>query len=294
MNGSSETPVVVGIDGTGRSLRALMWAAHDAFLRGLPVHIVHTLPRYEGDFFLFPPGRFEAAEEHGRAMVAEALALVRQAFPDVPCATDMPMRSPSAALLDQAKHAHSLVLGGKGDNVGNLLLGSTALQVVGHARCPVVIVGHVSAGHDRIAVGTDGSASSAAALAYAFDEAHLRGAELHVVSGLGLPQGWPTHLLRPLPEDNAEVAARRQEVEEQAAPLRQRYPDVKVIYSVHRLEPLAALETASHHADLLVLGSRGRGGFHGLAVGSTTHKMLHFASCPMAVVHTEPAAGDSP
>jgi len=49
--------------------------------------------------------------------------------------------------------------------------------------------------------------------------------------------------------------------------------------------PLHALATASHRADLLVLGSRGRGGFHGLAVGSTTHKLLHMAGCPTAIVH---------
>jgi len=47
------------------------------------------------------------------------------------------------------------------------------------------------------------------------------------------------------------------------------------------------LATASHRADLLVVGSRGRGGFHGLAVGSKTHKLLHMAGCPTAVVHVQ-------
>ncbi len=179
-------------------------------------------------------------------------------------------------------------------SLGNLLLGSTALQVVGHAPCPVIVVGQVSAGHDLIAVGTDGSADSSAALDYAFAEAQLRGADLQVVSALGLPQGWPRHLLRPLPDDNAEVAARRDTVEQQIAHLRERHPGVKVTLNVHRVEPLAALETASHHADLLILGSRGRGGFHGLAVGSTTHKMVHFASCPTAIVHAGHTTASSP
>lgn len=298
-----DEPIVVGIDGTGRSLRALMWAANDAFLRELPLRIVHALPRYEGDFWLFPPGRFEVAEEHGREMVGETVALVRQSFPDLQFSTDMPMGSPAAALEDEAEHAHSIVLGAKGADVGNLLLGSTALQIVGHVPCPVVVVGHLSSPHDRIAVGTDGSQNSSAALAYAFDEASLRGAELHVVSGLGLPQGWPTHLLRPLPEDDDEVAARQQQIETQVKALRDKDWRVKVTFSVHRLDPLESLVTASHHADLLVLGSRGRGGFHGLAVGSTAHKMLHLASrahqevggvlCPMAVVHPEPTSGDA-
>jgi nucleotide-binding universal stress UspA family protein len=281
-----DEPVVVGVDGTGRSLRAVLWAAHDAFLRVRSLRIVHTLPRYEMDVPLFPPGRFEVAEEHARAVVAEAGALARQAYPDVPQSTDLPMRSPAAALIGESDRAEAIVLGNKGDNIGNLLLGSTALQVVGHAHCPVVVVGQVSVGHDRVAVGTDGSADSAAAMAYAFDEAHLRGAELQVVSALGLPQGWPNHLLRPLPEDNEEVDARREAVEGQLALLREQRPGVRVILSVHRYDPIAALASASHHADLLVLGSRGRGGFHGLAVGSTTHKMLHFTGCPMAVVRS--------
>ncbi|MGD9959387.1 universal stress protein [Nocardioides sp.] len=278
------TPVVVGVDGTGRSLRAVMWAAHDAFLRARPLRIVHTLPRYEMDIPLFPPGRFELAEEHGRAVIAEAVAIVRQAYPDVPCSTALPMRSPAAALIEESARAQGIVLGSKGDNVGNLLLGSTALQVVGHADCPVIVVGHVSAGHNRIVAGADGSPGSTAALAYAFEEAHLRGADLHVISALGLPQGWPTHLLRPLPEDNAEVDVRHQVVEQQLASLRHQHPGVNVVLSAHRLDPLAALDSASQHADLLVLGSRGLGGFHGLAIGSTTHKMLHFANCPVAVV----------
>jgi nucleotide-binding universal stress UspA family protein len=285
-----DAPIVVGVDGTGRSLRAVLWAAEDADLRGRPLRIVHTLPRYEMDVPLFPPGRFEVAEEHSRAVVDEARSLALQAHPDLRLSTDTPMRSPAAALIEESEGAQAVVLGSKGDNVGNLLLGSTALQVVGHARSPVVVVGQVSTGHRRVAVGTDGSPDSAAALAYAFDEAHLHGADVRVVSALGLPQGWPRHLLRPLPEDNAEVDARREAVEEQLAPLREKHPHVTVSLNVHRYDPLATLESASHHADLLVLGSRGRGGFHGLAIGSTTHKMLHFAGCPMAVVR----AGASP
>lgn len=281
--------VVVGVDGTGRSLRALMWAAHEASLRNSPLHIMHMLPRWEGDFPLFPPGRFEEAEAQGRDVVDEALALARQAYPGLAVTAEMPMSTPAAALLGASDHAEVVVLGGKGEDVGNALLGSTVLQVVGHARCPVVVVGHPSAGHGRVVVGTDGSADAAAATAYAFEAASLRGDALEVVSALGLPQGWPTHLLRPLPEDTAEVTDRRNQLEREIAPLRQTHPDVEVILNVHRLDPITTLASASHRADLLVLGSRGRGGFHGLAVGSVTHKLLHFTSCPTAVIRSQPA-----
>ncbi|MFY9915286.1 MAG: universal stress protein, partial [Nocardioidaceae bacterium] len=265
-------PIVAGVDGSGRSLRAVMWAAHDAALRGCPLRLVHTLPRWEGDFPAFPPGRFEEAERHGRGVVDEAASLVREAYPDLEVTTHLPMGTPTQVLLAEAENAQSVVLGAKGEAVGNMLMGSTTLQLVGHAPCPVVVVGHASAGHHRIVVGTDGSPDSARALQYAFEEASLRKARLRVVNALGLPQGWPKHLLRPLPEDNEEVAIRRQEVEDQLAALRGQHPDVTVEVHVHRLDPVPVLTDATHKADLLVMGSRGRGGFHGLAVGSVTHK----------------------
>ncbi len=281
-------PVVVGVDGTGRSLRALTWAAHEARLRGVELLVVHALPRYEADFPFFPPGRFEEAEARGHRVVAEAVALVRETHPEVTVVTDLPMQTPAQALLELSGRARVVALGAKGEDVGNLLLGSTALQVVGHADCPVVVVGHASAGHDRIAVGTDGSPDSGAALTVAFEEARLRGARLSVVSALGLPQGWPRHLLRPLPPADEEVLRRREEVEAQLIALLEDHPDVEVSLDVHHAEPLAALGEASHRADLLVLGSRGRGGFHGLAVGSVTHRMLHLAGCPVAVTRAAP------
>jgi nucleotide-binding universal stress UspA family protein len=277
-------PIVVGADGTGRSLRALVWAALDAALRGCPIRVVHTLPRWDGDIPVFPPGRFEAAEARGHEILAEATAVVREVAPDLELTTDMPMATPVRALLAEAEHARSLVLGAKGENIGNLLLGSTALQVVGHAAAPVVVVPHLAGGHGRIIAGTDGSAGSDAALAYAFEEAALRGCRLHVTSALGLPPGWPTHLLRPLPPDDELVDARTEEVEKQIHGLREEHPDVEVEMHVHRLAPVHTLAHASHRADLLVLGSRGRGGFHGLAVGSVTHQLLHLSGCPTAVV----------
>lgn len=281
-------PVVVGVDGTGRSLRALTWGAHEARLRGADLVVVHALPRYEADFPFFPPGRFEEAEARGHEIVAEAVALVRETHPDVAVVTEQPMQTPAQALLETSGRAQVVALGAKGEDVGNLLLGSTVLQVVGHADCPVVVVGHASAAHDRVAVGTDGSPDSGAALALAFEEARLRGARLSVVSALGLPQGWPRHLLRPLPPDDEEVLRRRESVEAQLTALLEEHPDTEVSLDVHHAEPLTALGEASHRADLLVLGSRGRGGFHGLAVGSTTHRMLHLAGCPVAVTRAAP------
>lgn len=280
--------VVAGVDGSGRSLRAVMWAAHDAALRGRSLRLVHALPRWEGDFPFFPPGRFEEAERHGRAAVEDAAALVRETYPHLEIASDLVKGTPAQVLLAEGREAHSVVLGAQGENVGNMLMGSTTMQVVGHATCPVAVVAHASVGHHRVVVGTDGSATSVRALEHAFREASLRRARLRVVSAIGLPQGWPRHLLRPLPPDDDEVAARRQGVETQIAALRQQHPDVTVEVHVHRRDPVAVLADASHKADLMVVGSRGRGGFHGLAVGSVTHALLHFVGCPTVVIRPEP------
>ena len=279
-------PVVVGVDSTGRSLKALMWAAHRAALHGVPLRVVHALPRYEGDIPLFPPGRFEEAESVGREMIADAASLVREAYPDLDMVTQLPMGSPTHVLLTESENAHVVVVGAKGEDIGNMLLGSTALQLVGHAACPVIVVNHIGGGYHQVAVGTDLSPNSTDALAFAFNAASFGNSRLRVISALGLPQGWPRHLLRPLPADDAEVETSRTQVETQIEPFRAEYPEVDVELDVHRVDPLQSLVSASHRADMLVVGSRGRGGFHGLAVGSTTHKLLHVVGCPMAVVNS--------
>ena len=283
MNG----PIVVGVDGSGRGLRALMWAAHEAALRERPLLLIHVLPAWEGDVPLYPPGRFDLAQRHGHELLAEAEQMVRDAHPQLEISTALPQGTPVAALRQEAAEAELIALGAKGEDVGNVLLGSTAIQLVGHVDCPVAVVGHIASGHGVVSVGTDGSLHSEAALEFAFREASLRSARLHVIDALGLPQGWPKHLLLPEPPDDAASEKRRIELDHALAPFRARYPDVEVIEEVHHVSPIHALAQASERSDLLVLGSRGRGGFHGLALGSVTHKMLHFASSPVVVIRAQ-------
>jgi len=279
-------PIVVGVDGSGRSLRALLWAAHHAEAHQCPLRLVYVLPRWDGDFPLFAPGHFEEIEEYGRAALAEAVAVVREAHPDLAVDTAMPMGTPADVLRIEAEAARCIVIGAEGADAGNLVLGSTAVQLVGHTACPVIVVLHTSTGHGRVVGGVDWPTRSLAALDYAFRQAAVRGDRLTVISAMGLPQGWPRHLVLPLPPDDASVAKRLEEIEAAMAPLREHYPDVLVDVEVHHLDPVPTLADASHRADLLVLGSRGRGGFHGLAVGSVTHRLLRFAGCPVAILNT--------
>ncbi|SDK49222.1 Nucleotide-binding universal stress protein, UspA family [Actinopolyspora mzabensis] len=278
-------PIVVGVDGSGRSLRALIWAAHEAALRHRPLRIVHVLYRFPRDIPLYPSGFWDSAQERGAELVGEAVATVQEIYPDMAVAWDLPWGLPAEVLRNESERAHELVLGARGEGgVGNLLLGSVSLQVVAHAACPVIVVNHIVPEQRRIVVGADGSPGAAAAAEYALAEAALRGSRVRALHAWSVPHSRQ----RAMPSDSGveEAAEAHQNIlEEQLAPLSRKYPDVQLEEEVVRDEPTRALARASDWADLLVVGSRGLGGFHGLALGSVSHTLLHTSVCPIAVVH---------
>ncbi|QHA09078.1 universal stress protein [Streptomyces broussonetiae] len=273
-------PIMVGVDGSGRSLRALVWAAHEAALRHRALRIIHVLPLFHS-YATNEAERIGERNEWDQGVATEATAIVREAHPDLEVTSALPSGNPAAVLLAEAEHAHTVVLGAKGmGSFGSLLIGSVATQVVGHAASPVVIVNHVPTGHGRIVVGADGSAYSRAALAYAFEQASLRGAPLHALHAWSHP-GPHAHVSA---AQDALAKEQRQTLEEWLAPLRHEYPEVKVVEQLPDEPPVIALSRASDRADLLVVGSRGLGGFHGLALGSVSHHLLQFSQCPLAVI----------
>jgi nucleotide-binding universal stress UspA family protein len=141
---------VVGVDGSGRSLRALIWAAHEAALWRCSLRIVHVLPRWEFDIPLYPPGRWDEAEDRGRHIVAEAIAIARETYPDLDLTAALPSGAPASVFLDESEHAQVVALGARGEGrIGDLLVGSVSLQVAGHAASPVVVVDHITSGHRR-------------------------------------------------------------------------------------------------------------------------------------------------
>lgn len=151
------------------------------------------------------------------------------------------------------------------------------------AASPVVVIGYVTAGHERVVVGIDGSANSCSALEFAFDEADKRRAGLQVVRAWGMPTG--PHLSTDI---DAARLDRQEELTRQLRELRDRQPGTVVEERLVREAPAPALICASERADLVVVGSRGRGGFHGLALGSTSHKLLDYAFCAVVRPLPEP------
>ncbi|GLW09330.1 hypothetical protein Misp01_44590 [Microtetraspora sp. NBRC 13810] len=277
--------IVVGVDGSRAGLEAVAWAAGEAALRRRALHIVHALPGWAHE----KPASGPYAEvarwmrECAVSVLTEALDRARADHPDLPVTTVMLPGDPRPVLVDAAAGAELLVVGDHGlGGFRGLLLGSVALGVAGRTPCPAVVVGGVSCPpRDEVVVGVDGSAASAAAVGFAFAEAEARKADLRAVHAWNsLAPGAGVDPFPAVQQDGAE----RRLLTEALAPWRERHPGVNVIEQADRGHPVDVLRKASAGADLLVVGSRGRGEVPGLVLGSVGHALLHHTECPIAVV----------
>ena len=152
-------------------------------------------------------------------------------------------------------------------------------------HCPVVVVRPGQTGtHGEITVGLDDSDACEPALAYAFEQARLRGSALRALYAWQIP----VHVYAPeIVYDLDEfVAAHHKVVTDRLAAWRERYPEVKVIEDVRRAHPVEALGDASDTCDLIVVGSHGRGALGSLFLGSVSRGVLHHARCSVAVVRS--------
>lgn len=285
------TAIIVGADGSQHSLRAVDWAAEEAALRGMSLRIVHAVAPWLYDRKIDP--RLLAVREWllagGQEVVGAAVEAARMRAPGIDVEGEMVPGGASGALLDRAAPgaASLLVLGSRGvGTVAGLLLGSTALQVVAHTRVPAIVVRQLEPlPRQEVAVGVDGPPTGEPALAFAFEEASLRAARLRAVHVWSDPGTSGPGGMTPLVYDPAIVSAEHtRRLNEELAPWRQKYPDVEVVTEVVHGRPVRILAGVSARADLLVVGTRGRGGFAGLMLGSVSHGLLHHVHCPLAVV----------
>ncbi|MFJ7013421.1 universal stress protein [Streptomyces albogriseolus] len=291
--------VVVGVDGSPSSLGAVEAAAREARWRGAGLRVVHAflwpamhVPR--GRSPLGPPeGEPRNRVEH---LVAEAVARARDTAPGVEVSHVVVTGEPVTVLEAQSRAADLVVVGsrGMGGFVG-LLIGSTAVHLAAHGRCPVLVVREGGDEKGPVVVGVDGSAAGERAIEFAFAEASLRGAPLRAIHAWTLWNAPPSELHEgadtyvTMPEGVAEAEERL--VSEALAGCRERYPGVSVESRAPRGQTREALIEASRSARLLAVGARGRGGFAGLMLGSVSQAVLHHAHCPVAVVRG--AAGRS-
>ncbi|WP_439379087.1 universal stress protein [Amycolatopsis lexingtonensis] len=214
-------------------------------------------------------------------VLRETRAGLEGAVPGLDIATEASARGPVAGLLEVSGRARILVTGPPVGAIAGLFSGSPAVDLAAGARCPVVVVRGRSPVDGPVVVGTDGSPLSEAAIAWAFEEASLRNAPL-----VALYAGYDGDTAgfsgaETLPESGRLLLAER------LAGWQERYPDVAVERRVEHDKPRHRLLSVSHGAQLVVVGSRGRGGFSGLVLGSTSQALLHHAGCPVMVVRTE-------
>lgn len=281
-----DLPVVVGVDGSESSLRAVDWAADEADLRGAPLRLVYASlwERYEGESLaedLVKPSDQLTAED----IVAGAARRAGLRRPGLKITTDVLPEEPEYALVRESREAAVLVLGSRGrSGFVEMLLGSVGLAVAAHSHCPVIVL---RGSHDnqvrtgaggRIVLGVGGKE----AVDFAVREAGLRGAEVDAVRAWRCPARETT--------DHPLLSGEPARLHEQQASdtLEEALRDLPKEVHVHRqtVEGPArqVLLAASHHADLLVVGARRGTGHLGLQLGRVAHGVLHHAACPVAVV----------
>ncbi len=288
------THIVVGVDGSETGGRALQWALREATLRQQPVvavlawgfldqhHATNTEP-------------FDPSYDHADAVAALDVFVIQAVGSDAAAHVERQVVCdlPARALLDASADASLLVVGVRGlGGFRDLLLGSVSQQALHHATCPIAIVRSDGAtrhngSKERIVVGTDGSETARRALRWAIEEARVRGASLEVVHSWhapdvgGYPYGSASFDMAPF-----EAAARQTldaaVAEEDASGLAEPPQRLLVMGSAAQ-----AILKSAEGADLVVMGSRGLGGFKELLLGSVSHQVAQHADCPTVIVPPE-------
>ncbi|MGA5710473.1 universal stress protein [Streptomyces cellulosae] len=284
--------VVVGVDGAASGLAAVEAAAREARLRGAALRVVHAFiwPALHVPLGPSPSGPPEGGLRNlADRLVAEAVERARATAPEVEVSPAVVTGEPLTVLEAQSRAAELVVVGsrGMGGFVG-LLVGSTAVHLAAHGRCPVLVVREQPSAEGPIVLGVDGSAAGEQAVDFAFAEAELRKAPLvalHAWTTWNAPLPAPKDLSAPYANPPGALAGEEERLLSEAlAGHQERYPGVVVEHKVVHGGTREALIEASRSAQLLVTGARGRGGFAGLLLGSVSQALLHHAHCPVAVV----------
>ncbi|MBD5784920.1 universal stress protein [Cellulosimicrobium terreum] len=284
--------VLVGVDGSTSSGRALDWAVREAAARSAVLRVVHVVHTSGSPFLDANPLPDDDVAGRGGCVVDAAIDRADRVDPSVPVEGVLRSGPPSEALLDAARDADLVVVGTRGLGlVGAVLLSSVGSRLASRAAAPIVVVppvDHCRARTTDVVVGVDGSVDADAALRVALDEAATTGGRVVAVNAWRL-RGRSSHDRDPWARADAERAAHDAAAATVRAALarvrRPAHDDVTVDVFVVDRDPSAALLEAGRVAALTVVGTRGRGDEEGSLLGSVTEAVLHRATGPVAVVH---------
>jgi nucleotide-binding universal stress UspA family protein len=295
---------VVGVDGSNSSTKALDWAVAEAGVRGAPLKVVcaYTVPRFGAtsmDAAYLDVGASALSEGAG-AVLEAAAERAKEHLSDVEGVLEV--GDAAGVLVEHSKQAALMVVGTRGrGGFAERLLGTVSTALPVHAHCPTVVVPSGGRGRTsdaeaadeppevrKIVVGVDGSEVSKLALARSLDEAISWQADLVAFASMPVASGTSLFAWAPGQVDHTAVLA---ELEAEVGRLIEaelvgrEVPDGFAVRH-HALDGTASalLVEFSSSADLIVVGSRGRGGFSGLLLGSTSQAVLHHARCPVMVV----------
>lgn len=285
--------IVIGVDGSPASNRALAWAVADATRRSLPVHLLCARETYIGAAHLDSSVAWTDptldALDSSLTVVEEARDYIRSVSPDLQVTSSRPWGRPAQHLVIASREAEMLVVGSRGHGrLASVVLGTVSLQTAAHARCPVIVVREGQPEHPtgslKITVGVDGSSDAREAVQFAMRLAGPGGdVDLVLAWWLEVVDG----MVVTTPESSQwETIVRRHRatLDDALGSTREEYPHVNVETHIERGRTEDVLLGAVRNSDLLVVGSRGRGGFAGLMLGSVSQHMLGAAPCPVAVM----------
>jgi len=270
--------IVAGYDGSPSSSQALRWAAREAKARDTTLTVCLA---WTPDHMALPAESAicDLARQHGKEILARGLPYAESVLGPGRVHAELASGSAAHALCERSRTADMVVVGCRGHSeLPGLRLGSVSWQVAGHGRGRVVVVrGEWRPANQPpgpVVAGVDGSLASQAALAFACEEAALRDVPLVAVCAL---TDSPVRL--------GERHQMEADFDHLTADAAKEYPDVTMVRHLAPGAPRAALLAAAAEAQMIVVGSRGRGGFEGMSLGSTAQVVLHHAPCPVGIVH---------
>ena len=286
---AKQSAVVAGIDGSDTALGAARWAAEFAAAQGLPLTLLHVTSKLDWHFTA-PPAEVESSA-NGDAVLAAAETVLRSMHPDLEINAAVVKGAVATALADASESARLLVVGTGGAD--DRALGGHTVKIARRTHCPVVIwrtpVARRTGKPLPVVVGIDESDDSTRALAEAFDIASALHAPLNVVhmweigaavgmGDLGGAGNMDWTLLELL------ESQQRRRMDELVAPLAGKYRNAHVNKVFQDISPAKGLTELSRDAQLVVVGSHGRGKIAESILGSVSQNLIHHAECPVLVV----------